>query len=224
MKNISIAVTDDDKLIAGLLQDFLSNIDGYQVVFTASDGNELIAKLNECEQLPDIVLLDLKMVGMDGIETTRQLKIHFPEIKIIIISSHYKQSFLSFMFKTGASAFVPKGISPLLLQQIIQTVHTKSIYFMEDQIEHMKEKPTARTSRFILNDDADLSEREIEILKLISMQKTANEIGEILFITGRTVEGHKNNLFIKTGAKNIAGLVVYAIQHDIISIDLLPKI
>lgn len=224
MKNISIAVTDDDHLIAGLLQDFLNHSDGYEVVFTASDGNELLAKLKECEQLPDMVLLDLKMAGMDGIETTRQLKIHFPSIKIIIISSHYKQSFLSFMFKTGASAFVPKGISPVLLQQIIQTVHTKSIYFMEDQIEHIKEKPAAKASRFILNDDADLSEREIEILKLICIQKTANEIGEILFITGRTVEGHKNNLFIKTGAKNIAGLVVYAIQHDIISIDLLPKI
>ena len=224
MKNISIAVTDDDNLIAGLLQDFLNNSEGFEVLFSASDGGELIAKLNHSEQLPDIVLLDLKMEGMDGIEATRHLKIHFPTIKIIVISSHYKHSFLNFMFKTGASAFVPKGISPVLLKQIIETVHTKSVYFMEDQIACMKEKPAAKTSRFILNDDADLSEREIEVLKLISMQKTANEIGEILHITGRTVEGHKNNLFIKTGAKNIAGLVVYAIQHDIISIDLLPRI
>lgn len=224
MKNISIAVADDDSLIAGLLEDFLNNSEGYEVMFSASDGSELIAKLNECDQLPDIVLLDLKMTGMDGIEATRHLKIYFPSIKIIVISSHYKNSFLNFMFKTGASAFVPKGISPVLLKYIIQTVHTYSVYFMEDQIACMKEKPVAKPSKFILNNDDDLSERETEILKLISMQKTANEIGEILHITGRTVEGHKNNLFIKTGAKNIAGLVVYAIQHDIISIDVLPRI
>lgn len=224
MKNISIAVADDDSLIAGLLEDFLNNSEGYEVMFSASDGSELIAKLNESDQLPDIVLLDLKMAGMDGIAATQHLKIHFPTIKIIVVSSHYKHSFLNFMFKTGASAFVPKGISPVLLKHIIQTVHTHSVYFMEDQIACLKEKPVAKTSRFILNNDGDLSEREIEILKLISLQKTANEIGELLHITGRTVEGHKNNLFIKTGAKNIAGLVVYAIQHDIISIDVLPRI
>lgn len=224
MKNIFIAVTDDDSLIAGLLEDFLNNSEGYEVLFSASDGSELIAKLNDSDQLPDIVLLDLKMAGMDGIATTQHLKIHFPTIKIIVISSHYKHSFLNFMLKTGASAFVPKGISPVLLKHIIQSVHINSVYFMEDQIACMKEKPVAKPSRFIFNEDGDLSEREIEILKLISLQKTANEIGELLHITGRTVEGHKNNLFIKTGAKNIAGLVVYAIQHDIISIDVLPRI
>ncbi|WP_026706578.1 response regulator transcription factor [Flavobacterium soli] len=224
MKNIAIAIADDDNLIAGLLKNFLNDSKGYEVLFTASDGGELIVKLNKDKQLPDIVLLDLKMTGMDGIEATQHIKIHFPTIKIIVISSHYKHSFLNFMFKTGASAFVPKGISPVLLKHIIQSVYINSVYFMEDQIACMKEKPAAKPSKYILNNDDDLSEREIEILKLISMQKTANEIGEILHITGRTVEGHKNNLFIKTGAKNIAGLVVFAIQHDIISIDILPRI
>ncbi len=224
MKNITIAVTDDDTLITGLIEDFLNNCKGFEVLFCASDGNDLLAKLNNSNQIPDVALLDLKMTGMDGIETTRQLKVHFPTIKIIIISSHYKQSFLSFMFKTGASAFVPKGISPLLLQQIIQTVYTNSIYFMEDQVDAMKQKTSPKAAKTLLNDENELSEREIEVLKLISLQKTAKEIGEMLYITTRTVEGHKNNLFIKTGAKNIAGLVVYAIQNDIISIDQLPRI
>lgn len=224
MRDILLAITDDDNLIAELLQEFLSKCEGYKVLFTASDGNNLIAKLRASQNLPDVLLLDLKMPGMDGIEATRQLKIHFPAIKIIVISSHYKQSFLNFMFKTGASAFVPKGISAVLLKDVIWTVYTKGIYFMDDQVESMRTKNPAKSSRPSLINPTELSERETDIIRLISMQKTANEIGEILCITGRTVEGHKNNLFIKTGAKNIAGLVVYAIQHDIISIDQLPKI
>lgn len=224
MNPILIAITEDDRLIADLLQDYLNNCEGYKVLFTTSDGHSLISKLAACATLPDVVLLDLKMAGMDGIATTKYLKIHFPSIKIIVISSHYKRTFLKFMFKTGASAFVPKGISPVLLKNIIQTVHTKDFYFMDDQLEHMKQQITPKVSKSILMEVNELSERETEVLQLISMQKTAKEIGELLFITGRTVEGHKNNLFIKTGAKNIAGLVVYAIQHDLISIDQLPRL
>lgn len=224
MNSILIAITEDDRLIAELLQDYLNNCDGYEVLFTASDGRALISQLSDCAILPDVVLLDLKMQGMDGIETTKYLKIHFPSIKIIVISSHYKRTFLKFMFKTGASAFVPKGISPFLLKNIIQTVHAKDIYFMDEQLDHMKHQIAPKVSKSIMIEANELSERETEVLKLISMQKTAKEIGEILFITGRTVEGHKNNLFIKTGAKNIAGLVVYAIQHDIISMDQLPRL
>lgn len=224
MSSILIAITDDDKLISHLLQDFLTNCPGFEVLFTASDGNDLISKLSACDNLPDILLLDLKMAGMDGIQTTQYLKVHYPSIKIIVISSHYKLSFLNFMFKTGASAFLPKGISPVLLKEIIATVNTSGIYFLDEQVNIIKHKVSTKAGKLILLDDNELSGREIEVLKLICMQKTANEIGKLLFITGRTAEGHKSSLFEKTGAKNIAGLVVYAIQHDIITIDQLPRI
>lgn len=223
MKDILIAITEDDSLIAELIQEYLNNCEGYKVLFTVPEGQALLTKLATCETLPDVVLVDLKMEGMDGIATTKHLKNEFPTIKIIIISSHYKQTFLKFMFKTGASAFVPKGISAVVLKTIIQNVHANDFYFMEDQIESMKNQLTPKFSKSIY-DDNELSERETEVLQLISMQKTAKEIGELLFIASRTVEGHKNNLFIKTGAKNIAGLVVYAIQHDIIQIEQLPRI
>ena len=224
MTEISIAITDDDNLIAELLKGFLDKNEGFKVLFIASDGNDLIQKLNYATSLPDILLLDLKMEGMNGIQATQHLKIHFPSIKIIIISSHYKLGFLNVMFQTGASAFVPKGISPLLLKEIIETVFTAGVYFLDEQISVLKDQVPQKVCNKILQDDTDLSERETEILKLICMQKTAKEIGEILFINNRTVEGHKNNLFIKTGAKNIAGLVVFAVQHDIIRIDQLPRI
>ncbi|QEE50834.1 response regulator transcription factor [Flavobacterium alkalisoli] len=218
MKDILIAITDDDNLIAQLLESYLSTCPNLKVLFTANSGLDLIEKLKTTTTLPDILLLDLKMEGMDGVETTQYIKANHPEIKIIVISSHYQNSFLGFLFKTGASAFVPKGISPVLLKEIITRVHETGIYFMDDQIDSMREQISSKSPKPDLNDENDLSEREIDVLKLICMQKTAKEIGETLFITTRTVEGHKNNLFAKTGAKNIAGLVIYAVQHNIINI------
>ena len=224
MKNILIAITDDDSLIVKLLEDFLNASDGLSVLLTANSGEDLIAKLAVATTLPDVLLLDLKMGGMNGIEVAQHIKSLFPTIKIVVVSSHYQQSFMGFMFKTGASAFVPKGISPVLLKEIITTVHTKGIYLMNDQMDTLRDQISSKAPKPIIDDNQQLSEREIEILRLISMQKTAKEIGDILFITPRTVEGHKNNLFAKTGAKNIAGLVIYAIQHNIININTLPAI
>jgi len=224
MKSILIAITDDDTLIAKLLENFLNANGNFKILFTAGSGNELILNLNNVSPLPDILLLDLKMKEMDGIEVTKHLKIHFPTIKIIIISSHYQRSFMGFMFKTGACAFLPKGISPSILTNVILTVHEKGFYFMEEQMEIIREQISSKAPKPILDDESGLSEREIQVLRLISQQKTAKAIGEILFITPRTVEGHKNNLFVKTGAKNITGLLIYAIQRNIIKVEDLPLI
>lgn len=225
MNNIRIAITDDDALIVKLLEDFLNNCHGYEVSFTAHNGEELIQKLGSSQfEAPDILLLDLKMKNMNGIEVTQYLKIHFPNIKIIVISSYYQDSFLGFMFKTGASAFIPKGISPVHLLNIINTVNSSGIYFMEEQTNFIRTQISEKAPRPSLNESEELSKREIEILDLICKQKTAKEIGEILFITPKTVEGHKNNLFAKTGARNTAGLVVYAIQNKILNVDDIPII
>lgn len=222
MKNILIAITDDDDLIVKLLESFLSTKPNYQVIFTANSGEGLIEQLKEAIFLPDILLLDLKMKSVDGIEVTQFLKQHYPSIKVIIISSHYQHSSLGFMIKTGASAFVPKGINPQLLETIINTVNEKGIYFMEDQISILRDHIKEKLPEPNLNNENILTAREIEVLKLITEQKTSKEISDQLNITTRTVEGHRNNLFVKCNAKNIAGLVIYAIQHRIVDIEEYP--
>jgi len=174
--------------------------------------------------LPDIILLDLKMTGMDGIEVTQSLKETYPDIKVIVISSHYQKLFMGFMLKTGVSAFLPKGISPVELVDIIRTVYKQGYFFKEDQMAVLREQIPAKAPKPVLQDEELLSEREKDVLKLICQQKTAKEIGDVLFITQRTAEGHKNNLFVKTGAKNIAGLVIYAIQQGVMSVEELPII
>lgn len=224
MENISIAITDDDALIVSLLQGYLQNREGIDVVLTAGSGEELIAALPLAQKMPQIILLDLKMTGMDGIEVTHHIKENYPDIKIIVVSSHYQRMFMGFMLKTGVSAFLPKGISPVELVDIIRVVHKQGYYFKDDQLATIREQIPAKAPKPMLQEEGLLSEREIDVLRLICQQKTAKEIGDILFITQRTTEGHKNNLFAKTGAKNIAGLVIYAIQHEIIKVEELPVI
>jgi DNA-binding NarL/FixJ family response regulator len=224
MNNITIAITDDEALIVSLLEGYLQSIEGIEVLLTANSGEQLLNLLSEAPALPQIILLDLKMSGMDGIEVTQHLKDNYPDIKVIVISSHYQRLFMGFMLKTGVAAFLPKGISPLELIDIIRIVQKQGYYFKDDQMEALREQIPAKAPKPLLQDEELLSEREIDVLKLICQQKTAKEIGEILFITQRTAEGHKNNLFVKTGAKNIAGLVIYAIQQDIIRIEELPVI
>jgi len=224
MNTITIGITDDDALIVSLLQGYLHSIDGLAVALTANSGEELLASLAKADTLPDVILLDLKMAGMDGIEVTQHLKETYPDVKVIVISSHYQKLFMGFMLKTGVAAFLPKGISPVELVDIIRTVHKQGYFFKEDQMAALREQIPAKAPKPVLQEEELLSDREIDVLKLICQQKTAKEIGDILFITQRTAEGHKNNLFAKTGAKNIAGLVIYAIQQGIIRVEELPVI
>lgn len=224
MDNITLAITDDDALIVSLLEAYLSSCEDMDVLFTARSGEELFNHLSTAAMIPQILLLDLRMDGMDGIEVTQRLKTNFAYIRVIVISSHYQKSFMGFMLKTGVSAFLPKGISPSDLVHVIRTVNKQGYYFKDDQLDVLREQIPAKAPRPVLEQEELLSEREIEVLRLICQQKTAKEIGDTLFINQRTAEGHKNNLFAKTGAKNIAGLVIYAIQHSVIKVDELPII
>ncbi|MXN91084.1 response regulator [Flavobacterium sp. Sd200] len=222
--DILIAITDDDALIVSLLEGYLGNCPGIKVLFTANGGSQLFSHLAGADVLPNVLLLDLRMDGMDGIEITQHIKNLYPSIKVIVVSSHYQKTFMGFMLKTGVSAFLPKGISPVQLTDVIRTVYKQGYYFKEDQLDVLREQIPAKSPKPVLQEEELLSEREIEVLRLICQQKTAKEIGEELFITQRTAEGHKNNLFAKTGAKNIAGLVIYAIQNRHIKVEELPLI
>lgn len=224
MNKIKVSVIDDDALIVQLLEGFLQNQNDIEVCFTAESGEELLMKLVSENELPNVVVLDLNMKNKNGAEVASFLKTNYPNIRTIIMSSHYKKSFTGFMLKSGVAAFIPKGISPQKLVGIIKEVHKKEFYFLDDQLEVLREQISTRSPQPTLIQKNALTEREIEILKLICCQKTAKEIGEQLFITPRTVEGHKNNLFIKTEAKNIAGLVIYAIQNNFIKPEEIPLI
>lgn len=213
---IKIGIVDDDYLIVDLMTKFLQEQQNCDILFSKTSGQEAIDFLAQAEELPHILLIDLKMKEMNGVELTQFIKHNYPELSVIIISSHYQDSFLSFMIKHGVAAFLPKGISLSKLIDVINEVNKHGFYLLPTQIEVLRNQiPLSNSAAQFLSEG--ITEREIEILKLIAMQNTAKEIGELLFISTRTVEGHKNNLFLKTGTKNIAGLVLYAIQKKILN-------
>jgi DNA-binding NarL/FixJ family response regulator len=216
---IKIGVVDDEMLIVQLLDDYFRKVDTIDVILKAGNGRELIDQLEQTQIHPEIIILDLRMKEMDGIETTTYLREHYPDIRIIVMSSHYMPSFMGYMLKTGVNAFIPKEISPDFLTTVIHSVKQLGYYFSEEHIAAMRTQIAPKVPRPKLTQQAMLSEREIEILKLICQQMTSQEIADKLFIARRTVEGHKGNLLLKTATKNTAGLVIYAIQNNLIDPD-----
>lgn len=224
-QKISIGIVDDDRLVSRLITDFLKEAGKYNILFNVSDGDEFVEILEQSpDNIPEILLLDLRMKGTSGIECIQYLKQHFPDIKIIVISSYYQDSIMGFLFKIGASAFISKDISPEYMKQIINTVHAHGVYFSDEQVIKLRQQISSKTPKPNWDFESELSKRELEVLKLICQQKTAKEIGEILFISTKTVEAHRNKLFIKTGVKNVVGLVIYALQHQLIEVNELPII
>ncbi|WCM43351.1 response regulator transcription factor [Flavobacterium sp. CBA20B-1] len=219
MEKIKLALLDDDYLIVTLLKSFFEQHPRLQVVFDTTDGYELFTFLEKSPAAIDVLLLDLKMKTIDGLEVLKHVKTHCPDIKVVVVSSHYQDHSIGFMTKEGVAGFLPKGISPFELTEIIQHVHKNGFYLNKDQMEILREQISPKVSKPCLESEDALTEREIEIVKLLCHQKTAKEIGELLFITQRTVEGHKTNIFSKIGVRNVAGLIIYALQKQIVTLE-----
>ncbi|BDD12899.1 oxygen regulatory protein NreC (plasmid) [Fulvitalea axinellae] len=215
-KAISLAIVDDDALIVSLLKEFLDAKEGISVAFTAESGVRLLERLKENAPHPDVIILDLKMKGENGADTCAFIKEAYPHIRTIVMSSHYQDAFTGFMVKSGALAFIPKGISPTKLLEVIVSVHEKGFYFLPEQMDIVRKQLSSKTPKPVFSASEKLSDRESEILTLICKQKTSKEIGEALFISPRTVEGHKKTLLRKTGSKNVVGLVLYAFRHKLV--------
>lgn len=221
MKKINLAIADDEYLFLKGLQGILGEIPDFEVVITAASGAALIDSIEQSDPLPDIVLVDLRMEPVNGIDATRALKEKYPELKIIILSTYYREAFLGYMVKLGVSAFLPKNMAPSALEQVIRKVHEKGLYLSDEHVMVIREQMiSGRRFESPLQLQSDqLTGREREVLQAICDQLTSSEIAEKLFVSVRTVEGHRNNLLLKTGAKNTVGLVMYALLNNIINVD-----
>ena len=218
---IKLTIVDNDQLIVKLLENFFNHQIETKVLWTSNDEESFWKKLTQASLLPDVILLALNIKTIDPLETIMLIRKQFPSIKIIIISSNYNKTFIGHLFKKGASSFLPKRVSPEELINIIQVVAKIGYYFMPDQIEIIRTQVAFKSPKPSMTIEERISKREKEVLTLICQQYTAQEIAKKLFITKRTVEGHKTRLLSKTGVKNTAGLVVFAIQKNIIDISTL---
>lgn len=212
---IKIVLVDDEILFRKGISFLLEKEKNIKVIFEASDGSELISFLKESSIHPDIIIMDLKMPILNGVEATKLIRNEFPKIKIIALTSYNSKSFVANMISVGAVSYLVKNATPQELLLTINEVAAKGFYYDEFVMKNIQENMCVSKNIKSHLDNNFLTSRELEILKLICEQKNTVEIAEKLFISPRTVEGHRNNLLLKTESKNIAGLVVYAIQNEI---------
>lgn len=216
---IKVILVDDELLLTDLLKQFLELDAGIEVMHTFNSGHSFLEKMGSDDGLLDVLVLDFRIGDIDGVEVFKQLRLLNITVPVILMSSHYNDHLIGFIVKSGFAAFIPKNIKPALLIEIIYEVYRKGFYLMPAQFELLREQMVAKTPVFTNDLKMALTEREIEVLYLIAQQKTTKEIADALFLSPKTVEGHKNNLFLKTGVKNVVGLIVYGVQNRILDID-----
>jgi DNA-binding NarL/FixJ family response regulator len=215
---IKVLLVDDHKIIRDGIKSLLSESDNINIAGECSDGCEveLFLKTNEIH----VVLLDINMPKMNGIETTEMIVKTFPNTRVLILSMNTQDSYITKALQAGASGYILKTIGKEDLVNAIETVFKGDNYFGKDVSEimmakFMKKSIPHQTNATLLNVD-DLTKREIEVLKLIARELTNQEISDKLFISPRTVDSHRRNLLQKIGAKNTAGLVGFAYQNGLL--------
>lgn len=220
---INIAVVDDHHLFRAGLVSLLKDYEELNVVIQASGGRDLLKQLkNHSESgksrhsLPDVILLDIQMAEMNGIETTLQLQQDYPGIKIIILTMHNEEGFIFDLMNKGASGFLAKDKTVDMVVEAIHSVMDTGIYFNQQILQAIVKGSQRKLKAPEFSKGTELSEREIEIIRLVCDQKTNKEIAEQLEVSQRTIETHRTTIANKTGVKNTAGLVLFAITHKLI--------
>jgi two-component system response regulator DegU len=214
---VRIALLDDHPMFRQGLRYILSALPYVEEVIETSTLAEL---LSSCRQrLPDVLLLDLQMPGMDGPEVAKILLTEFRDLKIVVLSMLSADKFITQMMRLGARSYLPKDADQEELRQAIEDVLITGHHFtprISRALMRGVQQPTRKPASTRLPDLVQLTPREQEILLLICEGRTAAEIADKLCISRRTVEGHRQNLLEKTSAPNSAGLVVYAARHGLL--------
>ncbi|MDP5120877.1 MAG: response regulator transcription factor [Spirosomaceae bacterium] len=215
-KKIRIALTDDHKLMRAGVRVLLEQIPDFEVVIEAANGEELIKALHK--KRAHIVLLDIDMPVMNGIETIEVLQEKFPRMKVIMLSLHDEDRFIIHLMELGASGYLLKDAEPEEMEKAIRTVKAGEIYFNDNVSKVMFRKATNKTvrSKKVFNHKVDLTERELEVLKLICEGMTNAQIAEEVNLSQRTIEGNRLKMLNKLKLNNTAGLVAYAIKNQIV--------
>lgn len=216
-EKIPVAVADDHSLFRKGLVSLLEDLDFIGEIYEASNGQELLDLLERAEPKPGLVLLDVRMPIMDGVEATEKIRALYPDMKIIILTMQDDENFIVFMIEKGINGYLLKNVEPEELENALEILRTRDIYF--------NERLSALVVRALNNKgrrpagvyyDSLFTERELEVIHLICEEYTNAQIAEKLNVSKRTVEGHRNMIFEKAGIRNTAGLVLYAVRNGIV--------
>ncbi|MEP7250781.1 MAG: response regulator transcription factor [Ginsengibacter sp.] len=215
MEVIKVAIADDHKIFRKGVILSLRPYSNIQFVLEAENGEELIQGLKEAQ--PDVILMDLKMPVKDGIETTKHVNKHFPKIRILILTMYEDERFVGHLMDSGANGYLLKSTEPEEIKQGIVDV-MRTGFYLNNFVNRVLIKKNYSKQKFnpTLNSEVIISEREKEVLNLVCMEYTAQEIAKKMDISARTVEAIKDRLMERFGVKNSVGLVFFAMKNSLI--------
>lgn len=217
---IKVLLVDDHTLMRDGVSAMLRQVDDIQIVGSLSSGEEAVNSLRSLD--PDIVIMDIVMKGMTGIEATRWIKERNNKIKVILLSMEVKKEFVTTGIQAGIDGYLPKDVEKDILIKAIREVHSNGKFF-NDAITtlifddfYKREKTNTQIQKHLKV--SDLTKREQEVLTRVASGKSNKEVADELFISTKTVDTHKAHILEKLGLKNTAELVKYAIKNNLIVI------
>ena len=215
-RKILIAIADDYKVFREGLKKCISSDKAFKLILEAENGQELISGFEKT--IPDVVIMDLKMPIMDGMEATQMIRKKFPDVKVLVITMYEHDEFIIHLMKIGTNGYLLKDTEPDEIRKSIYAVYENGYYF-HDLVDNslLKKLVIENNIKPSFNQNVEFSEREHEVLKLICEEKTADEIAKEIFLSPRSVEGIRQRIIEKVGVRNTAGLVMFAIKNGIIT-------
>lgn len=215
MEKIRYAIADDHKIFRQGVIFSLSDFDNLEAVGEAGNGREMVDLIPAIN--PHVILMDLRMPEMDGVEATQYIHQHYPDIRVLVLSMYDDEKFIVHLMESGAAGYLLKNAEPDEIRMAIESAFNNGYYFT-DLINRamLKKIVTHKQFKPSFNNDIQLTDRELEVLRLICEEYTAPEIANMIYLSPRTVEGIRAKLTEKIGVKNIAGLVMYAVRNGLV--------
>jgi DNA-binding NarL/FixJ family response regulator len=218
MDKISVLIADDHPLVRDSISYLLRKHDEFEVIAEAGDGEEAVRLAGE--HLPDVVILDIEMPKVDGLEATRQIKSSYPEVAVLVLTIHDDEEFVEAMFEAGAAGYLLKSVYGEELLQAIRAVKLGEFVLDSSIGSRVLRKLTARAARRVSEQSpGSLSDREIEVMKLVAQGMTNDEITSSLGISLNTVKRHLMKIFSKLGAGSRAEALVVSLRSGILSME-----
>jgi len=216
-EKIKIVLADDQKLFRKGVISILQTVEDFELIAEADNGLVLLEQLKNLPVAPDIALIDMSMPELNGIELNAILHKEYPLLRVLVVTVYDQQQFIIKMIESGASGYLSKNCDPDELITAIKIIYKTGFYFNEGIIKALQSGILLKNNslRNINNIPIDLTAREKEVLQLICRELSNEEIAGQLFLSTRTVEGHRHNLITKSGCKNTAGLVIFAVKNGI---------
>lgn len=214
MNKIKIAIVDDHKLVSKALENMITYNPNFEVIINCYNGADFLNHLKTAEIFPDVILMDINMPVLNGIETTLIITKEYPDLKVIALTMEDNESTIIRMLKAGAKGYLLKDMSPDILFDAINLVHEKGIFYTDLLNEGMLKMKTEEREMDNANDS--LKGRETEFIKLACTELTYREIAEQMNLSPRTIDGYRDSVFLKLNVKSRVGIVLYAIKTKII--------